>query len=74
VLGNYQGEQADDGENGGADTERQHVTVGDVENLGGWLTTVVARVCLNVLRPVLVNGSAGVIVTPGGQADLGRRG
>src|SRR4051794_35178189 len=23
---------------------------GDVENLGGWLTTVVARVCLNVLR------------------------
>src|SRR5437588_379114 len=22
----------------------------DVENLGGWLTTVVARVCLNVLR------------------------
>jgi RNA polymerase sigma-70 factor (ECF subfamily) len=23
---------------------------GDVENLGGWLTTVVARVCLNMLR------------------------
>jgi RNA polymerase sigma-70 factor (ECF subfamily) len=23
---------------------------GDIENLGGWLTTVVARVCLNVLR------------------------
>ena len=23
---------------------------GDVENLGGWMTTVVARVCLNVLR------------------------
>src|SRR5437763_7240193 len=23
---------------------------GEVENLGGWLTTVVARVCLNVLR------------------------
>jgi RNA polymerase sigma factor (sigma-70 family) len=22
----------------------------DIENLGGWLTTVVARVCLNVLR------------------------
>src|SRR5438045_8437146 len=22
----------------------------DVENLGGWLTTVVARVCLNMLR------------------------
>lgn len=22
----------------------------DVENLGGWLTTIVARVCLNVLR------------------------
>src|SRR5918911_3328971 len=22
----------------------------DVENLGGWLTTVVARLCLNVLR------------------------
>ncbi|MBC6457399.1 RNA polymerase sigma factor SigJ [Actinomadura sp. HBU206391] len=26
------------------------VEVGDVENLGGWLTTVVARVCLNTLR------------------------
>ena len=24
--------------------------VDEVENLGGWLTTVVARVCLNVLR------------------------
>jgi RNA polymerase sigma factor (sigma-70 family) len=24
--------------------------VGEVENLGGWLTTVVARVCLNMLR------------------------
>jgi len=23
---------------------------GDVENLGGWMTTIVARVCLNVLR------------------------
>jgi RNA polymerase sigma-70 factor (ECF subfamily) len=23
----------------------------DVENLGGWLTTVVSRVCLNRLRP-----------------------
>ena len=23
---------------------------GDVENLGGWLTTIVARVCLNMLR------------------------
>src|SRR5487761_1093064 len=23
---------------------------GDVEHLGGWLTTVVARVCLNMLR------------------------
>ena len=23
---------------------------GEVENLGGWLTTVVARICLNVLR------------------------
>src|SRR5687767_8955183 len=22
----------------------------DIENLGGWLTTVMARVCLNVLR------------------------
>ncbi|MGH9808485.1 MAG: sigma factor, partial [Terriglobia bacterium] len=22
----------------------------DIENLGGWLTTVVARVCLNMLR------------------------
>ena len=25
-------------------------TSGEVENLGGWLTTVVARVCLNILR------------------------
>jgi RNA polymerase sigma-70 factor, ECF subfamily len=25
-------------------------TASDVENLGGWLTTVVARVCLNMLR------------------------
>src|SRR4029453_6557581 len=24
--------------------------VGGVENLGGWLTTIVARVCLNMLR------------------------
>jgi RNA polymerase sigma factor (sigma-70 family) len=24
--------------------------VGDVENIGGWLTTIVARVCLNMLR------------------------
>ena len=24
--------------------------VADVENLGGWLTTIVARICLNVLR------------------------
>jgi DNA-directed RNA polymerase specialized sigma24 family protein len=24
---------------------------GSVENLDGWLTTVVARVCLNMLRP-----------------------
>src|SRR4029453_5689499 len=23
----------------------------EVENLGGWLTTIVARVCLNMLRP-----------------------
>src|SRR5262245_54135847 len=23
---------------------------GEVENLGGWLTTIVARVCLNMLR------------------------
>src|SRR4051812_25144852 len=23
---------------------------GDVDNLGGWLTTIVARVCLNMLR------------------------
>src|SRR3982751_945238 len=23
---------------------------GEVENLGGWLTTIVARVCLNLLR------------------------
>ncbi|MGZ4313816.1 MAG: sigma-70 family RNA polymerase sigma factor, partial [Solirubrobacteraceae bacterium] len=26
------------------------VDAGEVENLGGWLTTVVARVCLNMLR------------------------
>ena len=28
----------------------QRSDVGEVENLGGWLTTVMARVCLNVLR------------------------
>jgi RNA polymerase sigma factor (sigma-70 family) len=27
-----------------------HAGVGGVDNLGGWLTTIVARVCLNVLR------------------------
>src|SRR5712692_6777598 len=27
-----------------------HAGAGDVENVGGWLTTVVARVCLNMLR------------------------
>ena len=26
------------------------VDVGEIDNLGGWLTTVVARICLNVLR------------------------
>jgi RNA polymerase sigma-70 factor (ECF subfamily) len=27
-----------------------HSETGEVENLGGWLTTVIARVCLNMLR------------------------
>src|SRR5579883_2660780 len=27
-----------------------HVEAGSVENLGGWLTTVVARICLDMLR------------------------
>ncbi len=30
--------------------------VGGVENLGGWLTTVVARICLNVLRSRTAHG------------------
>ena len=29
---------------------------GEVENLGGWLTTIVARVCLNMLRARAVRG------------------
>ena len=28
----------------------ERTDVGDVRNLGGWLTTVVARICLDVLR------------------------
>ena len=30
----------------------------DVENLGGWLTTVVARICLNMLRSRRPGGSS----------------
>ncbi len=54
---------------------------GGIENLGGWLTTVVGRVCLNMLRsrnsrnsqlglfvrPALVNGAAGLVATHDGQ-------
>src|ERR687894_1452660 len=29
---------------------RRSDTSGEIENLGGWLTTVVARVCLDMLR------------------------
>jgi DNA-directed RNA polymerase specialized sigma24 family protein len=44
-----------------------------VENLGGWLTTVTARVCLDMLRSrksrreELVNGAAGLVWAPGGR-------
>src|ERR1700730_3050213 len=34
----------------GAWVRTQRAGADDVENLGGWLTTIVARVCLNVLR------------------------
>ena len=30
---------------------------GEVENLGGWLTTIVARVCLNMLRSWPTSGA-----------------
>ena len=32
---------------------------GDVENLGGWLMTVVGRVCLNMLRSRKSRGALG---------------
>lgn len=48
----------------------------EVENLGGWLTTVVARVCLNMLRSrsTRAEQSLGVhvpdpVVSPGGDLD-----
>ena len=47
-----------------------------VENLGGWLTTIVTRVCLNVLRaraarPETLAGPVGARpgAQPGGRAD-----
>src|ERR687898_404230 len=47
---------------------------GEVENLGGWLTTIVARVCLNMLRSrnVRRETSFGVhipdpVITPDGE-------
>ncbi len=52
----------------------------EVENLGGWLTTVVARVCLNMLRSRNVRHEKSLtvhvpdpIVSPRG-APTGRRG
>ncbi|NGN42232.1 sigma-70 family RNA polymerase sigma factor [Mesorhizobium sp. CGMCC 1.15528] len=52
---------------------------GAVENLGGWLTTVVARICLDMLRsrksrreePLEVDGSAPIAI-PDTSADLER--
>jgi RNA polymerase sigma-70 factor (ECF subfamily) len=44
-----------------------------VANLGGWLTTVTARVCLDMLRSrksrreALVNGAAGLVWASGGR-------
>lgn len=49
---------------------------GDVENLGGWLTTIVARVCLNMLRSrnrrreePFEPGLPDPVVTPEGSLD-----
>jgi RNA polymerase sigma-70 factor (ECF subfamily) len=33
-----------------------HADTGDIQNLGGWLTTVVARVCLDILRARKAHG------------------
>ena len=41
----------------------------DVENLGGWLTTIVARVCLNMLRRA--RRTAGAV--PGGTRPRSHR-
>src|SRR5437588_7772037 len=60
----------------------------EVENLGGWLTTIVSRVCLNILRSRTVRGEQSLdegrlpdpIVTPrrrpptGGGGGAGRLG
>ncbi len=37
------------------------VDAGEIENLGGWLTTVTGRICLNMLRlaPVAARGAGG---------------
>jgi RNA polymerase sigma-70 factor (ECF subfamily) len=37
---------------------------GGVENLAGWLTTVVARVCLNMLRSRKLRGEESLDVEP----------
>ena len=40
----------------------------EVENLGGWLTTVVARVCLNMLRS-RADPARGAVRPPRARAD-----
>src|SRR5205085_9894302 len=37
---------------------------GEVENLGGWLTTIVARVCLNMLRSRTVRREESLLHLP----------
>ena len=49
----------------GADT-------GEVENLGGWLTTVVARVCLDMLRARKSRREESLDAQPGDAAGLDR--
>jgi DNA-directed RNA polymerase specialized sigma24 family protein len=41
-----------------------------VENLGGWLTTVVARVCLDMLRSRKSRRAVGIVVAPRGRLLL----
>ena len=51
----------------------------DIENFGGWLTTIVARVCLNMLRSRKSGGGTlevhlpDPVISPGGAMGTGRR-